>query len=318
MARPLTEQELRDAHCWETEDNVPRQPALTKFRRELRYHQAQWREAHGHPIGTQPIVPKPNTAPARLVGSRIPLDFGRQTGANFLGRRAWDAAGARTSYIERHQSFDHQRLWADLLSSQAMCFNLFGDLTTDLRLANRAVRAWWPDVPGMVREIRFAHSPGRLDPAYLGNLVDFDAAFILDLDDGTTGILAVVTAYHGINKRQLPKPTRLPRYRQVSERSGVFKPEAMDAVNGTHLIHIWLDHILVHSMLQHPDDRCSWGRLVVVHPAGNSDFDKACAEYDSLLVDRSTFASTTIENMLHAGALSATTTAAFRDRYLLR
>ena len=53
---------------------MPRRPAMTEFRRRLRFHQAQWREAHGHPIGTQPIAPKPGqagaarrkSAPARL------------------------------------------------------------------------------------------------------------------------------------------------------------------------------------------------------------------------------------------------------------
>ncbi|HEY7626885.1 MAG TPA: hypothetical protein VH761_07450 [Ilumatobacteraceae bacterium] len=316
MSGPLTEQELRAAHCWDNEDHVPRQPALTEFRRRLRYHQAQWREAHGHPIGTQPIVPKSNAGPARLVGSRIPLDYGRDRGANFLTGRAWEAAKERTSYVERHQSFDHQRLWADLLWSPALCFNLFGDLTADHRSADRALHTWWPDVPGTVSEIRFAHSPGRLDPAYLGNLVDFDVAFVLDLPDGTRGILAVTTAYHGINKRQPPKPARLPRYRQVSERSGAFAAEAMDAVNGTHLIHIWLAHVLVHSMLQNPDDRWTWGRHVVVHPAGNSDFANACAEYASLLVEPSTFASATIEGLLAVDALPSATTVAFRERYL--
>ena len=82
--------------------------------------------------------------------------------------RALDAARARTSFIEPHQSFDHQRLWADLLWSPAMAFNLFGDLAADLGLADRAVHAWWPDAPGTVSDVRFAHSPGRLDPAYLG------------------------------------------------------------------------------------------------------------------------------------------------------
>ncbi len=38
------------------------------------------------------------------------------------------AARNRTSFIEPRQSFDHQRLWADLLWSPAMAFNLFGDL----------------------------------------------------------------------------------------------------------------------------------------------------------------------------------------------
>lgn len=46
---------------------------------------------------------------------------------------------ARLSAKEPHQSLDEQRLWADLLWSQAMCSNLFGDLAADLALADRAV-----------------------------------------------------------------------------------------------------------------------------------------------------------------------------------
>jgi hypothetical protein len=314
----LSREELEAAHCWEADDNVPRQPELTEFRRRLRYHQAQWREANGYPIGSQPIAPRPDGGPARLVGSRLPLAYAKETGANFLTARALHAASARTSIVEPHQSFDHQRLWADLLSSVSMSFNLFGDLAADLGLADRAVHTWWPDVPGTVGDVRFAHSPGRLDPAWLGNLVDLDIAFVLDLGDGTQGIVGVVTAYHQVNKPQPPKPRRLPRYREITKRSGFFGSGAIDAVNGTDLIHIWLAHLLVLSMLQHPSRAWRWGRLVVVHPAGNTDFADACSRYRALLVDQSSFASVTVEELLDADVLPARTARALRKRYISR
>jgi hypothetical protein len=316
MGEHLSRQELEAMHCWEADDHVPRHPAMTAFRRGLRYHQAQWREANGHPIGSQPIAPRPGVGPARLVGSRLPLAYARETGANFLTVGALDAARARTSIIEPHQSFDHQRLWADLLSSVAMAFNLFGDLAADLGLADQAVHTWWPDAPGTVCDVRFAHSPGRLDPAWLGNLVAFDVAFVLDLGDGTQGIVGVATAYHEVNKPQPPKPSRLPRYREITETSGFFRPGAIDAVNGTDLIHIWLEHLLLLSMLQHASGTWNWGRYIVVYPAGNSDFAEACARYRALLVDRSTFSSLTLEDLLDGGALPTPTVAALRDRYI--
>src|SRR3989440_9537301 len=122
MRKLLSQEMLEAAHCWEADDHVPRRPEMTEFRRRLRYHQAQWREANGHPIGSQPIAPRPDGGPARLVGSRLPLAYARETGANFLTASALDAARARTSITEPHQSFDHQRLWADLLSSAAVAF----------------------------------------------------------------------------------------------------------------------------------------------------------------------------------------------------
>ncbi len=316
MREALSRQELEAAHCWEADDRVPLRPEMTEFRRALRYHQAQWREANRHPIGSQPIAPKPGGG-MRLVGSRIPLVYARETGANFLNANALRATRARTSMPEPNQSFDHQRLWADLLSSEAMAFNLFGDLVGDLALADRAVHTWWPDAPGTVCEVRFAHSPGRLDRTFIENLMAFDVAFVLDLGDGTQGIVGMDTKYRERLKRELPKPTRLPRYVEVLERSGVFKSEAIEAFNGTDLLVMGLEHLLVLSMLQHPSGTWGWGRYVVVHPAGNTDFAAACARYRALLVNWSTFSSVTIEELLDAGALPAKTTADLRERYIV-
>src|SRR2546422_11510389 len=96
----LSKEELEAAHCWEADDRVPRRPGMTEFRRRLRYHQSQWRETHGHPIGSQPIAPKPGGGAVRLVGSRLPLAFARETGANFPTAGAPDAARARPPIIE--------------------------------------------------------------------------------------------------------------------------------------------------------------------------------------------------------------------------
>jgi hypothetical protein len=312
----LSKQEPEAAHCWEAEDRVPKRPDMTDFRRRLRYQQALWREAHGHPIGSQPIVPRAGQV-RRPVGSRFPLAYARKTGANFPTPSALAAARARTWITEPHQSLDHQRLWADLLWSPAMCFNLFGDLAADLVLADRAVHTWWHDAPGRVSEVRFAHSPGWLDRAYLGNLIAFDVAFVLDLGDGTQGIIGVDTKYHEAAKRHVAKPARLARYRDVAKRSGVFAPRAIDAVDGTDLLVTWLEHLLAQSMLQHSSGRWRLARYVVTYPSGNSDVAGACRRYADLLVDQSTFSPLTIEALLDAKALPTRTTAALRRRYIL-
>jgi hypothetical protein len=316
MSKMPTQEELEAAHCWEADDLIPGRPAMTEFRRRTRYHQARWRDAQGHPIGTQPIAPKRDDT-ARPVGSRLPLAYARETGANFVTPAALAAARARTSYIERNQSFDHQRLWADLLWSPALAFNLFGDLAADLSLADRAVHAWWPDVPGTVREVRFVHSPGWLDPAYLGSLREWDAAFVLDLGDAAGGIVAVDVNYHERLKPEIPKPTNLERYLAVAERSGAFAPGAIDRLKRrSDLAVMWLEHLLLLSMLQHPSGQWRWGRYVVAYPAGNVDIADACARYRSLLKEADTFTSATLEGLLDSSALPRTTTAGLRERYL--
>src|SRR5262249_62224184 len=93
-------EELESAFCWEREDEVPRRPEMTEFRRRSRLQQARWRERHGHPIGSQPIAPKGK--PSRPVGSRLPLDYARETGANFLTAQALAAGKGRTAPVQTH------------------------------------------------------------------------------------------------------------------------------------------------------------------------------------------------------------------------
>jgi hypothetical protein len=313
-----TRQQLEAAHCWEADDVTARRPAMTDFRQRTRYEQARWRVARGHPIGSQPYVARPGGPKPRPVGSRLPLVYAQETGANLVTRAALAAARARTSFTEPRQSFDYQRLWADLLSSEALAFNLFGDLAADPHLANRAVHAWWPDAPGTVSAVRFAHSPGRLDPAWLNSLREFDAAFELQCSDQTRGIVAVDVKLHERLKSETPKPENLWRTVTVAERSGVFAPGAIDAVKGrSELAVMWLEHLLVLSMLQHPGGRWRWGRYVVVHPAGNPDIVEECVRYRSLLADESTFGSVTIEELIESAVLPAATITELRERYLV-
>lgn len=308
--------ELEAAGCWEADDRVPGRPETTDFRRWTRLHQARWRASHGHPIGTQPIVPNPGAA-ARPVGSRVPLDVGRETGTNFVTPAALAAARARVAVIEPNQSLDHQRLWADLLSSQALAFNLFGALWADRELASRAVRGWFPDAPGPVADVRFAHSPGRLDPSYLNSLRAFATAFVLRDGDRSQGIVAVDVRYHERNKAETPRPENLVRYADVARRSGAFAPGAADLLQRRgDLCVMWLEHLLMLSMLQHVSGSWRWGRYVVVHPAGNADLVDACERYRALLADDSTFVTLTLEAVLDGGALPEATVAAVRDRYL--
>jgi hypothetical protein len=182
-------------------------------------------------------------------------------------------------------------------------------------MADRAVHTWWPDAPGTVCDIRFEHSPGRLDLSYTGSLMAFDVAFVLDLGDGTRGVIGVEVRYHERSKREVPKPKRVAHYLGIAKRAGVFTREGIDAVNGTDLTVTWLTHLLVLSMLQHPNGEYRWGRFVLVHAAGNVDYAGMAARYAAAVSDPSTFSSLTVEDLLRSGALPRTSVAALRARY---
>lgn len=314
----LSRHELESMHSWDATDEVPGRPEMTAFRRMVRLHQARWRERHGHPIGTQPLAPRPGQR-SRPVGSHMPVDYARRVGANFVTEGALVAAKRRLAMIEPNQSIDHQRMWADLSWAPVIAFNLLGDLASDRRRADSAIHTWWPSAPGRVQEILFAHSPGWLDPTYLNSLRVFDAMVILDLPGGGHGVIAIDTKYRDWTKPETPRPENRWRYEEVAERSGIFRPGAVDRLKvRSGLAVMWLEHLLLLSMLQHPSGRWRWGIYVVLHPEGNADFVEACARYSDLLRDGSTFASTTLEEVLASSALLRTTRTILRERYVPR
>lgn len=198
-----------------------------------------------------------------------------------------------------------------------MCFNLFGECWADHHHATRALSAMWPDPPGAVEDVRFEWSPGRRDPRFLNNRSAFDVAFILDHPDRGRGVVGVETKYHEhANAETPPSDDRLDRYVEVTKASGIFAAGAVDQLIGTDLQQIWLDHLLVLSMLQAPGEGWAWGRFVLVAPARIPSFSEAAARYQACLTDNATFAAVTVEVVLAAGALSAQRRAAFSDRYL--
>ena len=136
--------------CWEPGDHVPGRPEMTAFRQRLRLHQSHWRASTGHPIGTQPIVPRNGDKARGSSAVALPLDYATETGANFLDAGRVEAVRAGTSVVEPNQSVDHQRLWADLLSWSRRLLQPVRRPRSDHGLADRAVHGWWPDTPGTV------------------------------------------------------------------------------------------------------------------------------------------------------------------------
>lgn len=302
----------RSGHLLEPIDRVPGDPSTTAWRRLARARQSKWREAHGYPIGSVPYDGRPS---GRLLGSRIALEFARSSGANFLTPAIRQAVVRRLSQPERHETLNASRLWADLLSSMPMCFNLFGDLQADESAVARAVRTWWPELPPGRSTLRFEHSPGRRDPAFLDNRTSFDAMF--EVCDAQTGcsVVGIETKYHEHAQKEV-RPVRQ-RCLDVAERSQVFRDGWREQILGTELQQIWLDHLLVLSMLQHPSRRWARGRFVLVYPSENPSFAAASARYRSLLRVPETFEARTLESLIDApGVLDPATADLLRDRYL--
>jgi hypothetical protein len=310
----LTAKELKSEDCLFQVDVVPRQKEMTAFKRRARLHQAQWRKAEGLPMGGH--LQRDGTRTP--VGSRLDLATAKASMANFLSPRIADAVMHRLAHPEPRQMIQQERLWSDLLSSMPMCFNLFGELWDEPEQAAAALRSWFPDTPGAVQELRFEWSPGRLDPEYLGNRSAFDAVFLLEIAGGGRGVLGVECKYHEHAKAEKrPSGDRMKRYLEVTERSGIFGAGWEQVVVGTDLQQLWVDHLLVLSMAQHPRERWSWVKFVVIHPEGNTSFGKAVRRYRDVLTDHATFEVRSLEQILSVpSALPSSLVTTFRRRYL--
>jgi hypothetical protein len=317
LTEPITKEVLKEHYCWENVDRVTRDHETTDFKRSARLLQSLWREARNLPIGSEPPRPKENRA-QRPLGSRIDLRHAQETGANFLSSNVGRAVEHRLAHAQIHQTLDTVRLYCDLLSSMPMCFNLFGELAADLARADKAVHTWWPDAPGAVTAVEFEWSPGRsLKGEYLQNRSAFDVAFILDLGDGTKGVIGVETKYHEHPVPMAPTTdAKMERYRTVADASGVFANGSQEAIIETELQQIWLDHLLALSMLQHPSGEWAWAKFILVYPSRNPSFAQVASEYQRLLTKQDTFAVSTVEELLDAEVLPAELTAAFRERYI--
>ena len=215
--------------------------------------------------------------------------------------------------------YGRPRIFNDLLSSQPLCFNLFGELAEDLELATSVCRHLWPERVGEVTAIEFEWSPGRADPRYLDNRSAFDVIVFHTTPAGSRGFIGIEVKYH--EDLQVKAAAIRPRCLEVAAADRFGRTVFGDSIPGELMIgplqQIWLDHLLALSMLQ-ADDGFSDGLFVFLHPADNGPCRRAAAEYSARLVDANTFQALTLEQVVTAIRTCGDVpwVEAFHDRYL--
>lgn len=292
-------------------DRVTGDPEMARFKRKLREQQARWRAKRGLEQGEHP--------PGNANGSVLTTADG-SADANFLSPAIAAAVHKRLSREQREhrQQLDEVRLRTHLLSSMPMCFNLFGELHQDRERLTRAGQIWGINQPG--HGVRFEWSPCRGDPQYTGDGTAFDVALFFGEPNGPQDVIGIETKYHEHAVSEAPpnETSRLPRYREIVEKSGIFTADWERRILGTPQQQIWRDHLLLLALLQHPSGAARSGKYVLVYPAGNTSFRRAAALYREALIDQSTFDVATVEHLVDARVLhNPATEVLFRERYIL-
>jgi hypothetical protein len=266
-------------------------PTDNAFQQRARLLQALWREEQRLPAGEHR---------GRKLGSRLEMPAAQTTLSNYLTDTI--RAVVRREVLDPKNSagklFGEPRIFNDLLSSQPLCFNLFGELQQDLSLASRALRQLTEGRIEAVTAIGFEHSPGRRDPKYTGDRSAFDVFIEFMTPKNARGFVGVEVKYH--ESLGDPPAEHRPRYDEVAKVLGCFAPATYEKLKDKPLQQIWRDHLLVGSLLHDKAQGYDDAFFAFAYPKDNECCSDAVASYRKCLSSATSFVPWTLENLVGA------------------
>ena len=191
--------------------NLPKESGFIK---RMRFHQAWWRAfVLGEEQGQWPK----SKDPQKRIGSTI-LE-GQESGKNFLTENALAAVKKTQQEREEHEfgMLEEERLFNNLLSSQPLCFNFFGELKMDLDLAEAVLKSFYPAVT-KVSNVWFEYAPLA---RYTQDNSAFDISIEMEIGD-RKGLLGLECKYtEPFSQKEYDKTA----YREIFAKSDVFTKE---------------------------------------------------------------------------------------------
>ena len=248
------------------------------FKARMRLHQSWYRsEVLRVPYGTYQNKKGVTTR----LGSRLTKPSA-SSGCNFLTDHIIETASKRFP-----KAPDDGRLMSDMLSSQPMCFNLFGELTRfdelkrNLNLATKLVRALWDkdiaalwggDEVRQVTDVRLEWAP---EEKYLNDNTSFDAFIEYEMEDGRKGFIGIETKLtEPFSEDFRDDEGRYSKWMTTESPWGAVAPDKVADKKHNQLLR---NHLLAWALLKRsPDPKYAHGSFVVVYHSG--DRDNACDE----------------------------------------
>lgn len=289
----------RSLHAYKTVD-------VSRFQRSARVLQSLWREERGYKPGEHAGYP---------LGSRLPMPWAKDELANFITPTVRDVVRAEVLNKEKaaDKLYGKPRIFNDLLSSQPLCFNLFGELSYNLDLASLIISDLTNRRISRVASIEFEISPGRSNPSYLNDRSAFDVFIRCTTADGGQGFIGIEIKYHENLLGQAGKEN--PRYDEVADLMGCFV-EDRSSLKCAPLEQIWRDHLL--AGITRIQDRYDEGLFVTLYPKDNSHVSRALEQYRRQLTSDNSIHTWTLEAFIAAirHRTRARWVDVFEDRYL--
>ena len=246
------------------------------FSRKARLQQSKWREEKGYPIG--------KTRGGRLLGNYIEKSFAHQYKVNLLTENIRQIALEEIANSKSTGALiQENRLWENMLSSQPLCFNLFGEMHYDLNLATEFFKESFPtrDI-FRVTAVRFEYSPSRGEKALTGDHSAFDAFVEYETSMSTKGFIGIEVKYaetlmEGSDSTDRTYAMHKEEYLRVAKNANIFNMERIDDMATSPKFQIWRDHLLALSMLQ--ASLYNEGFFLFLYPYQNDKCKKGFQEY---------------------------------------
>jgi hypothetical protein len=268
----------------------------------LRRHQAWWRhERLGLPAG--PMRPG-----ARLVSTMLPLDVDLEP--NLMTPEAVSSAHRAIDSLKAEKRpglIQIDRLKRNLLSSQPMCFNLFGHLSATPDALLPWVRTIAP-LATSVTDVRLEWAP--LD-RFSGSA--FDAFVSYALPDGAWGFVGIECKYAEDLAKAQPKPAA-EKYVRATESSSSWKPGSAAALDRPKRRQFWYNQLLTQRVLGSGDFVEGYG--VVVAAGADEPARAVTAEVADHLDDRDSLRFCSVEDVLESVTGHDSWRVELRERYL--
>jgi len=170
------------------------------------------------------------------------------------------------------------RIWNNLLSSQPLAFNLFGELKLESSF-NTATKLFNSLFDGDVKKvtgIEFEYSPGRRNPKYLNDRSAFDV-FVKYISKNDERCFFGIEVKYSENMHDSPAKTK-PEYDAVANKMGIFKKDSFEALKNTSLQQLWRDHLLAGSLCKSNKDYDK-GCFIITYPKDNIQCVNKINEY---------------------------------------
>jgi hypothetical protein len=259
----IPESVLRRHRVLETGDN--------RFRACARLLQALWRESQELPIGTFTAAGTDQRRIGSLLGTAA-----AEAGRNFLSPDIAHLVRQEMAYRELGAFIDQRRLYANLLSSMPLCFNLFAPLRLNLDLAAKVLRSLIPGVDiARVLHVWFEHTPGRCRDDLTGDRSAWDVAIVYQRADGEKGLLAIEQKYSEGGSEACTELST--RYDHLANSSELYK-NASSAVLRTGLCHqLFREHLLTYAAQHRGDYAEAW--FILVAPRHNHLLQQGASLY---------------------------------------